>query len=143
MHLKNASIYIFPIWLDMLKASSASTYHWGMWLMPGHGDDVGEVVRCFSRLAEERGLDDANRYLLTVSLGFVYSVLCGRMDQAEASRKASELRDALLEVADSVNPFVQSLLGVIEEGLDAEGVEEALDRAYRLWREERLDKLEV
>ncbi len=106
-------------------------------------EDVARIVETFNKLVEERGLGSANRYLLAVVDKVLHEVLAGTLGVEECSQLAAGLRDALIEYADTVNPFIMSLLGAMEEGFEEESVEEVLDKAWRLWREGRLDKLEV
>ncbi len=105
--------------------------------------EVGRIVETFNRLVERDGVGSANRYLLALVDKVLHEVRAGTMSVGECSEFAANLRDALIEYADTVNPFIMSILGSMEEGFEEESLDEVLGKVWRLWREGRLDKLEV
>ena len=104
--------------------------------------DADKVVKIFDKLAVQ-SIDKANSFLLAYIQTIIHMYEANLYDKKEFQEYVMKLRDALLEVSDRVNPFINAVLGVLEEDLSKEAIEEALNRIRELWRMERLDKLEV
>ena len=103
---------------------------------------IDDVVKIFEKLSEH-SIDKANSFLLAYIQLVIHMYEAGVFDKKELQEYIIRLRESLLEVSDRVNPFINAVLGVLEEDLSDEAIAEALDRIRELWRMESLDKLEV
>jgi len=104
--------------------------------------DTNRVIKIFDKLAEQ-SIDKANSFLLAYIQTIIHVYEASAFDKKEFQEYIVRLRDSLLEVSDRVNPFINAVLGVLEEDLGREAISEALNRIRELWRMERLDRLEV
>ncbi len=92
---------------------------------------------------EELDLYMGNRYLLIAVENLIHEAKTGFRKPDELQRIAMELRDALLEGPGNVNPYIMEILGILEERVTDENIEEALELSRKLFKEDRFDKIEV
>lgn len=104
---------------------------------------VEKIIDVFSRFIEQDDIENGNRYLLAVIEALIYEHKVGLISPNELSVIARKLRDGIVEGPAYANPFIMEILGILEEKVDVESIEEALERIRRLHLEERLDRLEV
>lgn len=104
---------------------------------------VKKIINVFSRFIEQEDIENGNRYLLAMVETLIYEHKAGLISPNELSDIARKLRDGIVEGPAYANPFIMEILGILEEKVDEESVEEALEKIRRLHMEERLDRLEV
>ena len=94
-------------------------------------------------IEKEYDIDKANRYLLAKIESLLHEYEAGLIPEDQLRSLASALREEIIEGPDNLNPFIWEILGIIEEGLNENNLREALEKIKDLWKEDRLDKLEV
>lgn len=104
---------------------------------------VNKIVNVFSKFIDNDDIETGNRYLLASIEILIYEYMAGIINSQELSEIARKLRDKIVEGPAYANPFIMEILGILEERVDEENINEALEKIRRLHMEERLDKLEV
>lgn len=105
---------------------------------------INKIVRVYSKyIDDDLDIYSGNRYLTVVIEALIHETLKGELDRKKLQEIAMKLRDTILEGPGSLNPYVMELLGILEESTNDENLEEALNLAKRLLKEDRFDKLEV
>ncbi len=104
---------------------------------------VDKIVGVFSKFIDNDDIENGNRYLLASIETLIYEYMAGMIDSQELSEIARKLRDKIVEGPAYANPFIMEVLGILEEKVDEESINEALEKTRRLHMEERLDRLEV
>jgi len=94
-------------------------------------------------IEKEYDIDKANRYLLAKIESLVHEYEAGVIEEEYLKELASKLREEIIQGPNNLNPFIWEILGIIEEGLNSENLKEVLEKIKDLWKEDRLDKLEV
>ena len=102
------------------------------------------ILSVFSYFVEkEYDIDKANRYLLAKIESLIHECEAGFISEDQLRELASTLREEIIQGPNHLNPFISEILGIIEEGLSEDNLREVMEKIKSLWKENRLDKLEV
>ncbi len=105
---------------------------------------IERIIKTYSKyIDEDLDIYGGNRYLTVAVETLIHEALKNTFPKEQLRKIAEKLRDRILEGPGSLNPYVMELLGILEESISEENLEEALELCRRLLREDRFEKLEV
>ncbi len=106
-------------------------------------ETVNRVLKVYSKFIDKEDIDSANKYLLACIESLIYEYKANEISGEELRKIAEELRYKIIDGPNYLNPYIMEILGILEEEVSENSINEALSRISALHREERLDRLEV
>ena len=105
---------------------------------------LDDVIQAYSEIVESKeDIDKANLLVALVAGAGALLWYGGRIDSTTLAEYCSNLRDAILEGPNLLNPYVLELLSILSEGLTPESFQEFMTKLRMILKEDTLDKLEV